>query len=97
MPEWLIVLIVFIVFSRVLRARGYDARCMRGGEHRLRGRGQRLRLAERHALEREQRAMPAPKVETPMEALQRRYVEGEITVEEYEAGLDKLYRGGASA
>jgi hypothetical protein len=93
MPEWLIILIVFFVVSRVVRGRGYDARCMRGSAHRL-------QAEERRALRREQRALrrgvelptAAPKVETPMEALQRRYVEGAITVEQYEAELDKLYR-----
>ena len=88
MPEWLIILIVFFVMSRIVRKSGYGAQCMSGRSHRL-------RASERHALERERekrRSMPAPKVETPMEALQRRYVEGNITVEEYEAELDKLYR-----
>lgn len=86
MPEWLIIVIVFIVFSRVLRARRYDAGCMRG-----RPRG--LHARRREQLERErQRAVPPPRVETPMEALQRKYVEGSITVEEYETELDKLYR-----
>ena len=59
---------------------------MSGGSHRL-------DRSERRALRRErQTALSAPKPETPMEALQRRYVEGSITVEQYEAELDKLYR-----
>ena len=87
MPEWLIILIVFFVMSRVLRARGYDARCMRGRSPRLRASGRALER-ERH------RTMPAPKVESPMEVLQRKYVDGSITVEEYEAELDRLYRRG---
>jgi hypothetical protein len=35
---------------------------------------------------------PVARTETPMEALQRRYVEGALTVEEYEAELDRLLR-----
>lgn len=86
MPEWLIILIVFFVVSRVVRSRGHGRHCMGG-------RSQRLDRAERRALRREsQPAIPAAKPETPMEALQRRYVEGNLTVEQYEAELDKLYR-----
>jgi uncharacterized membrane protein len=89
MPEWLIILIVFFVVSRVVRARGHDARCMSGRSHRLRERERARALQrERH------RSVPAPKVESPMEALQRKYVDGSITVEEYEAELDRLYRPG---
>jgi uncharacterized membrane protein len=87
MPEWLIILIVFFVVSRVVRSRGDGARCMSGRSHRL-------DRAARRTLRRErQTAIPAAKPETPMEALQRRYVDGSITVEQYEAELDKLYRG----
>jgi hypothetical protein len=38
------------------------------------------------------RAPEAPALETPMDALKRRYVEDEITVEEYERQLDELLR-----
>ncbi|MBI4408474.1 MAG: SHOCT domain-containing protein [Gemmatimonadetes bacterium] len=39
------------------------------------------------------RAAPvAPPKETPLEALQRRYVADEITVEEYERELDRLFQ-----
>jgi hypothetical protein len=33
----------------------------------------------------------APLQQTPLEALQRRYVSGSITLEEYESELDRLY------
>ena len=90
MPEWLIIVIVFIVMSRIVRRNRYGAQCMSGRSHRLRARERRALREERAAGQ--MRSMPAPKVETPMEALQRRYVEGNITVEQYESELDKLYR-----
>ncbi len=33
---------------------------------------------------------PVPRPETPLEALQRRFVSDEITLEEYEQGVDRL-------
>jgi hypothetical protein len=38
------------------------------------------------------RVPPQPAPESPMDALQRRYVADEITVEEYERELDELLR-----
>ena len=35
---------------------------------------------------------PTPRRETPLEALQRRFVTGSMTVEQYEAELDRLER-----
>jgi len=35
--------------------------------------------------------LPSQRVETPIEALQRRFAQGEITVEEYEREVGKLY------
>jgi hypothetical protein len=86
MPEWLIVLVVFFVMSRIVRKRRYGVGCG--------GRMHRLDRARERALSKggTTRAVPAAPPESPMEALQRRYVDGSLTVEQYEAELDRLYR-----
>jgi hypothetical protein len=83
MPEWLIIVAVFFVVSRLVRS------------SRRRGHG-RGRIGRAHARDLSEgggvRPLAPPRVETPMEALQRRYVEGSITVEQYERELDELFR-----
>jgi hypothetical protein len=96
MPEWLIIIAVFFIVTRLLRSRRH-----RFGLYRHPGqlRGARMRelrrarMRERHEPHDRLGARPQPTTETPEDALRRRFVEGSITVEEYEAQLDRLYRG----
>jgi uncharacterized membrane protein len=85
MPEWLIVLLVFFVVSRVIRG---GRRCVHRGHH------QRLERSANRGLSGGAggRYVAPPKAQSPMEALQRRYVDGSITVEEYERELDRMLR-----
>jgi hypothetical protein len=79
MPEWLVFMLVVWFAMRVLSG----ARC-RHGRHESRGR-----------IRGESAGPPLPPrkhEETIEEELRRRYVLGEMNVEEYERALDRLYR-----
>lgn len=88
MPEWLIIIAVFFIVTRLLRSRRRRFGMYRH-PHRLRH-ARRREVRER----REERRLGRPEApaETPMQTLQRRYVAGDITVEEYERELDRLFR-----
>ena len=104
MPEWLILLLVCWVIFRVVKRESWGTHRHRlGDEERSRLREQRARVhAERARLRAERRARKsvtptATRVETPVESLQRRFVEGAITVDQYERELDRIYRNPSSA
>lgn len=94
MPEWLIIVVVFFIVTRIVRSRrhrlgrhGYPHHLRHARMHQIRAR------REARAADRDRRSLRAsPPTETPEEALKRKYVEGSITVEEYERQLDRLYR-----
>lgn len=84
MPEWLIILCAFwFVFGGFGRGRscGWRPRLDRGRE--------RTRLPSSTTTPRVQ---TRPTLETVEAELRRRYVAGEITVEQYEHELDRHYR-----
>ena len=96
MPEWLIVIAVFFIDTRLPRSRRHRFGMYRhpGQLRRARMRElRRARMRDRHEGPDRLAAHPQPATETPEDALRRRYVDGSITVEEYEAQLDRLYRG----
>jgi hypothetical protein len=96
MPEWLIIIAVFFIVTRLLRSRRHRLGMYRHPGQLRRARMRELRRArtrERHEGRERLADRPQPITETPEDALRRRYVDGSITVEEYEAQLDRLYRG----
>ena len=88
MPEWLILLIIWFIVMRV-QSRG--SRCGPRSVPRRRHTG--LHYARGMRLN----PPAAPPAETPLQSLQREFVSGAITVEQYEQKLDRLLRrpGGA--
>lgn len=88
MPEWLILLAIIFVALRIRRRHRWH-RGIR--EERLRA----LRAGREAPGTSAQAVLPR---ETPLESLQRRFVAGSISVEQYEAELDRMLRrpgGGA--
>jgi uncharacterized membrane protein len=81
MPEWLIFVLVAWFVVRFLGR----------GKHRKRIR-ERERERERLAAAKTPPAVQSA-AETEEERLRRRYVSGEMSVEQYERALDALYRG----
>lgn len=88
MPEWLLFLAIVFIAFRIRRRHRWHRRI----------RDERLRAA-RAGRELPGTSAPAmPPRETPLESLQRRFVAGSISVEQYEAELDRMLRrpgGGA--
>ena len=104
MPEWVILLLVAWVIFRVMRREGCGTHRHRLDDaERSRLREQRARMhAERARLRAERRGRKAvqqraARAETPVESLQRRFVDGSITVDQYERELDRIYRNPSSA
>ncbi len=105
MPDWLIWVMIAAVLSGCGRGCGWGVRRHRGLQHgdadegRVGGPRARRRLARgveenmvARARAREPIEQPAVsrRVETPLQALQRSFVNGAITLEQYEAEIDKL-------
>ena len=103
MPDWLIWVVIAAVLSSCGRGCGWGVRRYRrlqqgdADEERVRGRRARHRLTccgDEKAVARAREPMEQPAVsrpvETPLQALQRRFVNGAITMEQYEAEIDKL-------
>ena len=88
MPEWLLMLAIIFIALRIHRRHRWH-----------RGiREERLRALRAGREVPGTSAQPVPARETPVESLQRRFVAGSISVEQYEAELDRLLRrpgGGA--
>lgn len=80
MPEWLIFALVA----------WFAVKFLKKGQRRRIAQRERARVAEASS----RPAVQAPRAETDEERLRRRYVAGEMTVEQYEEALDALYRGG---
>ncbi len=103
MPDWLIWVVIAAVLSGCGRGCGWGVRRYRGLQHEdadegrvrgLRARRHLTRGVEANGVARarqpiEETAVSRP-VETPLHALQRRFVNGAITLEQYEAEIDKL-------
>lgn len=96
MPEWLIWMAAFWFFFAVTGRRS----CGRGA-NRLRDRGATSRpavpRADRPGARTFPRSAPAPPVETAEARLQREFVEGRLTMEEYEAALWREIGPGVSS
>jgi hypothetical protein len=97
MPEWMIFLVFVMIAVRLGRARrrrcgfsrGMDALRRGEAEHGGTFRPVASRSNPGSAAPGSSAALP---VESPVDELKRRYVDGAITVEEYEAELDRLFR-----
>ena len=103
MPDWLIWVVIAAVLSSCGRGCGWGVRRYRrlqqGDADEGRVRGPRARPHLTHGVEEnvvasgrepiEEPAVSRP-VETPLQALQRKFVIGAITLEQYEAEIDKL-------
>ncbi len=103
MPDWLIWVVIAAVLSSCGGGCGWGVRRYRRLQHgdadegRVRGPRARRRLTrgvEENAAARAREPMEEPAVsrpvETPLQALQRKFVNGAITLEQYEAEIDKL-------
>jgi len=103
MPDWLIWVAIAAVLSGCGRGCVCGARRYRGMQHgdaeegRVRGPRVRRHLtrgAEENVVARAREPIEEPAVsrpvETPLQALQHRFVNGAITMEQYEAEIDKL-------
>ncbi len=88
MPEWVIWGILWFALFRLFRRRGYLGACGRGRMHRWDCEWREPRVRDRES--------PGPTAQlaqmSPLEALQRRFVSGSISLEEYESELDQLMR-----
>ncbi len=95
--EWMIFILVCWVAVRFLGVATGRGRGERWEERRLRRaerwEERRLGRAERRGVTPPPvRVAPPKPVETPEEKLRRQYVEGTLSVEQYERELDRLYR-----
>ncbi len=102
MPDWLIWVVIAAVLSGCGRGCGWGVRRYRGLQHGDADEGRVDSPKARRHLTRgveenvararqpiEEPAVSRP-VETPLQALQREFVNGAITMEQYEAEIDKL-------
>lgn len=85
MMGFMMFLIVLIVFGRIA------GRILGETERTERFRRRRLRRHDEKFPGPPAQALPPQRVETPVEALQRRFAQGEITVEEYEREVGKVF------
>ena len=85
MPDWLIWVAIAAVLSSCGRGCGWGVRRYRSLQHGDADEGRVRGPRARRHLTRGSRP-----VETPLQALQRRFVNGAITMEQYEAEIDKL-------
>ena len=94
MPDWIIWVVIAAVLSGCGRGCGWGVRRYRSLQHgdadegQVRGPRARRRLTcgvEENAVARSSRP-----VETPLQALQRKFVNGGLTMEQYEAEIDQL-------
>ncbi len=103
MPDWLIWVVIAAVLSGCGRGCGWGVRRYRGLQHgevdeeRVRGPRARRHLTrgvEENMVARAREPIGEPAVsrpvETPLQTLQRKFVNGAITLEQYEAEIDKL-------
>ncbi len=103
MPDWLIWVVIAAVLSGCGRGCGWGVRRYRGLQHgevdegRVRGPRARRRLTrgvEENVVARAREPIEKPAVSrpvgTPLQALQRKFVNGALTLEQYEAEIDKL-------
>ena len=82
MPDWVIWVAIGVLFMSWRRSRA----CCGFGVKRIRGHRERMRDRMTDG------SMTAIRRETPLEVLQRKFVSGPMTLEQYEAELDKLER-----
>jgi hypothetical protein len=107
MPDWVIWVAIGVFFMSWRRSRGccsMGVKRIRGQRERMRdgmmSTGSQPRLASGREEWLGRRPQPrsrngevrAPRRETPLEVLQRKFVSGPMTLEQYEAELDKLER-----
>lgn len=85
MPDWLIWVVIAAVLSGCGRGCGWGVRRYRGLQHGDADEGRVDSPKARRRLTRGSRP-----VGTPLQALQREFVNGAITMEQYEAEIDKL-------
>ncbi len=85
MPDWLIWVVIAAVLSGCGRGCGWGVRRYRGLQH---GDADEGRVGGPRA--RRHLTGGSQPVGTPLEALQRKFVKGAITLEQYEAEIDKL-------
>lgn len=104
MPDWLIWVVIAAVLMSCGRGCGWGVRRYRSLQHgdtadegRVRGPRARRHLTrgvEENPVARAREPIEKPAVsrpvETPLQALQRKFVNGAITLEQYEAEIDKL-------
>ena len=103
MPDWLIWVVIAAVLSGCGRGCACGVRRYRGLQHgdadedRVRGPRARRHLTrgvEENVVARAREPIEEPAVsrpvETPLQALQRKFVNGAITLEQYETEIDKL-------
>jgi hypothetical protein len=95
MPDWVIWVAIGVLFMSWRRSRaccGVGAKRIHGQRDRTRDRMTDGGMAANPQPRSRNGALKATPSETPLEALQRKFVSGPMTLEQYEAELDKLER-----
>jgi hypothetical protein len=87
------VMVVSRVFRRVIGEpdHGWHRARFRGRQARMRAMMEARESLRSGADESRSRVAPPPKVETPIESLQRRFAQGEMSMEQYEREVGELY------